>query len=66
MTTRSSVAGVNLPMLLRTVSYRSEALEALAARAVSGGTQGVIQVAALTPQNQTRRNHDPEHHHHQQ
>ena len=60
------VTGVNLPMLLRTVSYRSEALEALAARAVSGGTQGVMLVAALTPQNQSRRNHDPEHHHHQQ
>ena len=61
------VTGANLPMLLRTVSYRGEALEALASRAVTGGTQGVMQVAVTAPQNQTsRENHDPEHHHHQQ
>ncbi|MBE2264304.1 MAG: PTS fructose transporter subunit IIA [Burkholderiaceae bacterium] len=60
------VTGVNLPMLLRTVSYRHEALEALVSRAVTGGTQGVMQVAVTAPQNQVRRNHDPDHHHHQQ
>lgn len=60
------VAGVNLPMLLRTVSYRHEALEALVSRAVTGGTQGVMQVAVTAPQNQARRNHDQDHHDHQQ
>ena len=60
------VAGVNLPMLLRAVSYRHEPLEALAARAVTGGTQGVMQVAVTAPQNQTRRNHAKDQHDHQQ
>jgi PTS system mannose-specific IIA component len=39
------IAGVNLPMLLRTVCYRHEALEVLTQRALSGGAQGVMQVA---------------------
>lgn len=61
------IAGVNLPMLLRTVSYRHESLDALMARAMLGGTQGVIQVAITAPQNQPRRmHHDPSHHDHQQ
>ena len=60
------LCGVNLPMLLRTVSYRHEPLEALAARALVGGTQGVMQVAITAPQNQPRRKHDPDEHHHQQ
>lgn len=38
------LAGVNLPMLLRAVTYQHEPLEALAARALQGGTQGVQQV----------------------
>ena len=61
------IAGVNLPMLLRSVSYRHESLEALVARALIGATQGVMQVAATAPQNQAKRNSDDqEHHHHQQ
>lgn len=40
------VSGVNLPMLLRALSYRSEPLDVLVQRAVVGGTQGVMQVAA--------------------
>ena len=60
------VTGVNLPMLLRSVSYRHEPLEALVARAVTGGTQGVMQVALTAPQNQTRPTHDPKHYDHQQ
>jgi len=60
------VTGVNLPMLLRTVSYRHEPLDALVSRAVTGGTQGVMQVAVTAPQNQARRNHDQDHHDHQQ
>ena len=60
------VAGVNLPMLLRCVGYRGEALDLLAARAVAGGTQGVMQVAITAPQNQPRRNHDKDQYDHQQ
>ena len=60
------ITGVNLPMLLRSVSYRHEPLEALVSRAVVGGTQGVMQVAIAAPQNQRRRNHDQEEHDHQQ
>jgi PTS system mannose-specific IIA component len=61
------ITGVNLPMLLRSVSYRNEPLEALVSRAVIGGTQGVMQVAITAPQNQPRRNtHDQDHRDHQQ
>jgi len=56
------ITGVNLPMLLRSVSYRHEPLEALVSRAVVGGTQGVMQVAITAPQNQARRSHDNKHH----
>lgn len=62
------VSGVNLPMLLRAVSYRSEPLDSVVTRAVVGGTQGVMQVAISAPQNQNRRNnaHDQDPYHHQQ
>ena len=60
------ITGVNLPMLLRAVSYRHEALDTLVSRAMVGGTQGVMQVAITAPQNQRRRNHDQEEHDHQQ
>ncbi|MCD6078392.1 MAG: putative system, enzyme mannose [Ramlibacter sp.] len=60
------ITGVNLPMLLRAVSYRHEPLDTLVSRAVVGGTQGVMQVAITAPQNQRRRNHDQEEHDHQQ
>lgn len=43
------IAGVNLPMLLRTVTYRHEALDALVTRALAGGTQGVMTVASSAP-----------------
>ena len=60
------IAGINLPMLLRTVSYRHEPLDALVTRALAGGTQGVMQVAITAPQHQARRKHDPNDHDHQQ
>jgi mannose PTS system EIIA component len=60
------ITGVNLPMLLRSVSYRNESLDALVSRAVIGGTQGVMQVAITAPQNQARRNNDPDDNEHQQ
>jgi PTS system ascorbate-specific IIA component len=61
------ITGVNLPMLLRTVSYRHESLDALISRALIGATQGVMQVAVTAPQNQARRStHDQDHRDHQQ
>lgn len=60
------IAGVNLPMLMRAITYRNEPLDALVARALSGGTQGVMQVAVTAPQNQIRKIHDQNHHDHQQ
>lgn len=60
------LTGVNLPMLLRAITYRHERLEALVARALAGGAQGVMQVAVTAPQNQPTPPHAPNHHHHQQ
>jgi PTS system ascorbate-specific IIA component len=60
------VAGVNLPMLLRTVNYRHESLDVLVTRALAGGTQCIMQVAVSAPQNQMKKSHDPiQHNHHQ-
>ena len=41
------VAGVNLPMLLRTVCYRHETLDELTQRALDGGTKGVCQIPVV-------------------
>ena len=61
------VAGVNLPMLLRAVTYRHEPLDVLVQRAITGGTSGVMQVAVAAPQNQAKRKHsDQEIRDHQQ
>ena len=60
------IAGVNLPMLLRSVSYRHESLDAMVVRALAGGTQGVMQVAITAPQNQANRKHDSNDYQHQQ
>ena len=43
------LAGVNLPMLLRTVCYRHEDVHTLAKRALDGGAQGVLQVDVPKP-----------------
>ncbi len=60
------LAGVNLPMLLRSVCYRHETLDALAARAQAGGAQGIMPVGCIAPQNQTGPRHAPSYHDHQQ
>ena len=61
------VAGANLPMLLRSVCYRHESLEALVTRAQAGGTQGIMPVGSTAPQNQTaKRSHAAGHHDSQQ
>lgn len=46
------VAGVNVPMLWRTLCYAAESLERLVSRATEGGAQGVMQVSAPRRQNQ--------------
>lgn len=60
------VAGVNLPMLLRTINYRHESLDLLVARALAGGAQCIMQVAVSAPLNQTKKSHDPNHRDHSQ
>lgn len=61
------LAGVNLPMLLRAVTYRHEPLEATTQRALAGGTQGIMPVAVTAPQNQPDEpRNDQERHDHQQ
>ena len=64
--TSKLVAGVNLPMLLRAITYRAETLDAMMARALAGGAQGVMQVAVAAPQNQVRKKNDQDIHQHQQ
>jgi PTS system mannose-specific IIA component len=61
------VAGVNVPMLWRTLCYADMPLEELVARAVAGGSQGAMHVAVPRRQNQPNllpNDHNP--HHHQQ
>ena len=62
------IAGVNVPMLWRSLCYFGEPLETVVARAMSGATQGVMQVTASRPQNQTFKpgGNDQDDHHHQQ
>lgn len=38
------VAGVNLPMLVRALTYRNEPLKIVVAKAISGGIEGVMQI----------------------
>ncbi len=46
------VAGVNVPMVWRALSYAGVPLDELVSRAADGATQGVIQVAGRRRQNQ--------------
>jgi PTS system ascorbate-specific IIA component len=38
------IAGVNLPMLIRALTYRTEPLLSMRDRALAGGTEGVMQM----------------------
>ncbi len=38
------IAGVNLPMLMRTITYRAEPLSSLIGKAVTGGQEGVLYI----------------------
>jgi PTS system mannose-specific IIA component len=62
------IAGVNVPMLWRSLCYADEPVDAVVARAISGATQGVMQVATSRPQNQTYKpgGNDQDHRSHQQ
>jgi PTS system ascorbate-specific IIA component len=40
------LAGVNLPMLIRALTYREEPLDAVIAKALSGGSEGVMRMPA--------------------
>jgi mannose PTS system EIIA component len=67
-TTARVVAGVNVPMLWRTLCYSHQTLDDLVARALAGASQGVMHVAVPHRQNQPNApaSHDQDHHHHQQ
>ncbi len=60
------VAGVNVPMLWRTLCYRDDGLDEIARKALEGAARGVMPVVpAVPPQNQSSppgRNAQVEHH----
>ncbi len=43
-----AVAGVNLPMLIRALTYREKPLNVMITKAISGGCEGVIRVPTFT------------------
>ena len=45
------IAGVNLPMLVRALTYRNEALKTVLAKAVSGGIEGVVKMPSPLEKN---------------
>jgi PTS system ascorbate-specific IIA component len=45
------IAGVNLPMLIRVLTYRDRALSTLLTKAVSGGCEGVVRIPPLSLHN---------------
>ncbi len=56
------IAGANLPMLLRVLTYRSELpLAALTDKALSGGASGIMKIASTTVDHQQQHlfPHDP-------
>lgn len=40
------LAGINLPMLMRAISYRGDTLESVAQKAMQGGQNGIIRLGA--------------------
>jgi len=50
------VAGVNLPMLVRALTYRNEPLKTVVAKAISGGIEGVMQMPNSQVRNAATRN----------
>jgi len=45
------VAGVNLPMLIRVLTYRDKPLQTIVTKAVSGGCDGVVRMPGLIVNN---------------
>lgn len=43
------IAGVNLPMLIRAITYREQSLQCVVGKAMSGGTEGVVHIATEAP-----------------
>lgn len=43
-----AIAGVNLPMLIRALTYREKTLDLMITKAVSGGCEGVVRVPQFT------------------
>lgn len=62
------IAGVNVPMLWRALTYADDTLDMLVARSIAGATQGVMQLTSSRPQNQAQKSvaHDQDAHQHQQ
>lgn len=62
------IAGVNVPMLWRSLCYEDRSLDAMVARAMSGATQGVMTAGISKPQNQAPQgvSHDQSNTYHQQ
>jgi mannose PTS system EIIA component len=46
-----AVAGVNLPMVIRALTYRERDLATIVTKAVSGGCEGVLRIPAFTLHN---------------
>ena len=42
----SAIAGVNLSMLIRTISYRNESFDSLISKAIQGAQDGIIRIQA--------------------
>jgi PTS system ascorbate-specific IIA component len=42
------IAGVNLPMLMRAIAYRSEPLDSATQKAMHGGQQGIIPIGHIS------------------
>lgn len=49
------VTGVNLPMLLRAITYRHTDLQTVVEKAMSGATNGIVNLVSKAPQLQTRK-----------
>lgn len=47
------VAGANLPMVLRAISYRDLPISEMAERLVAGGRNGIVSTGTTAPQQQT-------------
>jgi len=63
-----AIAGVNVPMLWRSLNYAEESLDSLVGFAMARATQGVMLVSTSPPQNQNLKPgaNDQERRHHQQ